>query len=465
MATASLTTTPTTIDTGASDNVSITNTGAVDVTIVRGSQSFTLRPTQGRVIYPEGAAVTAATVSGTGSVSYTATAARTSQAVQFAADPAFTGTYAQLRLPSYAGARTGPWDPSRSIYNLTPANALKLRSAVAKCGSQRVKIALIGHSELAGSQSGGIGKYDVGVWLRKALAARGYPVGTGVVYAYNNTGLGPDTRYSSVSANWTPMGLGAGSGAFYQCSTASSALTFTSDVAGTVVDVVTFGNSAAFTVNIDAAGAAAITPSGSSALQIVSYTGLANTTHAVVITSVGSTQNYLVGINVRSATGGIEINNSGIGSTLAADWLPTKNASAFYNAYNTAIVGLTPTLVVVQLDANEALTGVSAATYKTNMTTLLTALQTASIPFLLVASPSMVPGGNGFSAVTSTAWNGILSAEYDVADTFGVPLVDLTDRYISQATASAAGIMGDQVHPNGAGYEMNAAAVAHCLSY
>jgi lysophospholipase L1-like esterase len=95
MATASLTTTPTTIDTGASDNVSITNTGTVDVTITRGSQSFTLRPTQGRVIYPEGTAVTAATTSGTGSVSYAATAPRQSQAVQFAADPAFTGTYAR----------------------------------------------------------------------------------------------------------------------------------------------------------------------------------------------------------------------------------------------------------------------------------------------------------------------------------------------------------------------------------
>jgi hypothetical protein len=97
MATASLTTSPTQIDAGSSDNVSITNTGTVDVVVARGAQSFTLKPTQGRVVYPEGVAVTAATVSGTGSVSYTATAARVSAASQFAADPAFTGTYARPR--------------------------------------------------------------------------------------------------------------------------------------------------------------------------------------------------------------------------------------------------------------------------------------------------------------------------------------------------------------------------------
>jgi lysophospholipase L1-like esterase len=98
MATASLTTSPTTIDSGTSDNVSVTNAGTTSVVVSRGSQSATLQPGQGTVVYPEGTAVTAATVSGTGSVSYTATAARQSQAVQYAADPAFTGAYASRAL-------------------------------------------------------------------------------------------------------------------------------------------------------------------------------------------------------------------------------------------------------------------------------------------------------------------------------------------------------------------------------
>jgi hypothetical protein len=84
MATASLTTSPTTLDSGSSDNVSITNTGTTDVTLARGVQSFTLKPTQARVIYPEGTAVTAVVASGTGSVSYTATAAAVTLAQTYA---------------------------------------------------------------------------------------------------------------------------------------------------------------------------------------------------------------------------------------------------------------------------------------------------------------------------------------------------------------------------------------------
>jgi hypothetical protein len=66
--------------------VSVTNTGAVDVTVARGSQSFTLRPNQSRTVYPEGSAVTATVASGTGQVTTTAQAAQVTQAQQVAAN-------------------------------------------------------------------------------------------------------------------------------------------------------------------------------------------------------------------------------------------------------------------------------------------------------------------------------------------------------------------------------------------
>jgi lysophospholipase L1-like esterase len=100
VATVSLSTSPTTLDSGTSDNVSVTNTGSVAVVVSRGSFSTTLQPGQGTVVYPEGAAVTGVTVSGSGQVTTVATAARVSQQAQFAADPAFTGTYTR-RFRSY----------------------------------------------------------------------------------------------------------------------------------------------------------------------------------------------------------------------------------------------------------------------------------------------------------------------------------------------------------------------------
>jgi hypothetical protein len=66
--------------------VSVVNTGAVDVTVSRGSQSFTLRPNQSRTVYPEGSAVTATVASGTGQVTTTAQAAQVTQAQQVAAN-------------------------------------------------------------------------------------------------------------------------------------------------------------------------------------------------------------------------------------------------------------------------------------------------------------------------------------------------------------------------------------------
>lgn len=100
MAIVALSTSPATLDSGSSDYVSVVNTGAVDVTVARGSQSFTLRPNQSRTVYPEGSAVTATVASGTGQVTTTAQAAQVTQAQQVTANTAaiagLPGTYARV---------------------------------------------------------------------------------------------------------------------------------------------------------------------------------------------------------------------------------------------------------------------------------------------------------------------------------------------------------------------------------
>jgi lysophospholipase L1-like esterase len=99
MAIVALSTSPATLDSGSSDFVSVVNTGAVDVTVSRGSQSFTLRPNQSRTVYPEGSAVTATVASGTGQVTTTAQAAQVTQAQQVAAN---TAAIAGLPRTTYA---------------------------------------------------------------------------------------------------------------------------------------------------------------------------------------------------------------------------------------------------------------------------------------------------------------------------------------------------------------------------
>lgn len=101
MATYSLTATPTQIDDGASYSVLVTNTGAAAVELSRGGR---LRPNQSRTVYPEGTALTAAAVTGTGQVTTVATAAAQTQAQQVAAN-----TSAIAGLPGTYASPAGAW--------------------------------------------------------------------------------------------------------------------------------------------------------------------------------------------------------------------------------------------------------------------------------------------------------------------------------------------------------------------
>jgi YD repeat-containing protein len=79
VATVNLSTSPSQIDDGSAGSLSIVNSGNVEVELAR-AQAATkpvierLRPGQNTTLVPEGAAVTAVTVSGTGSISVAVTA-------------------------------------------------------------------------------------------------------------------------------------------------------------------------------------------------------------------------------------------------------------------------------------------------------------------------------------------------------------------------------------------------------
>lgn len=377
---------------------------------------------------------------------------------------ATAGTLSGL-MPTYAQPRAGAlWDPQHSVYNNNSAAGHAIRAAMAKAftGASRCRVAGIGHSEMAGSLSGGVGVYDWPTQLRNRLAANGCPVGTGTVCLANN--IGGDTRYSAISANWTDAGAISGF-PFYSCTTNASSLTFTSDIPGTVVDITTFSNTASFQITIDGGSPQTVTGAGGTVVQISSFTGLVNTIHTVVVTTTSSSATYLVGVGVHSGVG-FEMSNMAIGASTAALWLPTEGSSFFGNPYNVAVgaAGGTPSFAFIQLDVNEAATGVSPATYLANMQAIMTALTSASIPFAIIASTSCVPGGGAYATISQATWNAILAVEYQLADQYDVPLFDTTDRFVNWATANADGLMGDQIHPDGLGYAMMANGISPMIA-
>lgn len=378
------------------------------------------------------------------------------------ASPALRAAYVAARLPSYAGTRTNPFDAQRSIYNLTPSSAHSLRARLRGAVTGRVRIAMMGHSMVGGSFATN-GSTDMPTQLRQRLAALGYSTGTGICYIDHNNGQGRDPRYTALDPAWVGTANRL-SFPFFQCSASGKAATFVSDLAGTAVDVAIIGTSSPLSVSIDGGAAQTITPNGTGTLQVASFTGLANSAHTVVVTTTSAAPAYLVGVGVRG-TVGVEVSNLGIGSTKASDWIPTVGGvgSAGFNNFGIS-TGLSPHMAFVQLDANDALNNVSAATFKTNMQAILGGLRTKGIPFALIASPSMVPGGSGYNAVSQPQWEALLVVLYDLADQYDVPLADMTHRFVDWPTSNADGLMADRVHPGPAGYRMIADSATYILA-
>jgi hypothetical protein len=127
VATYSLTTSPIMIDDGTSYSVLVTNTGAATVELSRGGR---LRPNQAQTVYPEGAALTAAAVTGTSSVSTSTTTKPLPNAADpaaLAANAAFTGTYARVQTIVPSGDATGAADIAAINAALLTAGTIILR--------------------------------------------------------------------------------------------------------------------------------------------------------------------------------------------------------------------------------------------------------------------------------------------------------------------------------------------------
>jgi hypothetical protein len=356
--------------------------------------------------------------------------------------------YRQQGLPSWATGRTKGFDPAGALYNVTPSSMAKVRAAMGKAGAgSNISLLALGHSELAGALATP-GSTDMPLLLRKELAAAAVPIGgTGIVYFANNQTR--DIRWTNVDSGG--FVVKAANDAFATSNAAGKTVTFTSDLPGTSVKIVTFNNSAEFTYSIDGGAAVSVTPTAppaSAAVRVVTVTGLANTTHTVTITAVTTSNTYLIGVGV-GGNPGLEITNAGYGGTQSASWLP---GGSFTSKYTVARGACQADIVLIQLDANDGRAGVSAATFKTNMNNIIAALDNAGKAMVLCASVNSPFSEN----VTQAQWDGLYGALYDLADTWDLPLLDIATLLNGWTSVVALGLNGDNGHPNGAGYQVTA---------
>ena len=304
----------------------------------------------------------------------------------------------------------------------------------------------IGHIGIAGdSTAGGTGASNVDVYSLSAqfstiLATRGI--------ANSGTGLVPQYRESANSAMWS----GASWSDFGRTSNmmqGTTARTFISTVAGTVVNVMYGHSGGSFDVAIDGAGAVRVNTNASNTFANYTVTGLSNATHTVVITPV-STASHIYGAEVRAASG-LSFSNFGIGGAKASEIFST---SSWFHTMK-AIVAASVKVCFVRAAVNDIGGGVATAS---TVASCLAGMQYLSdngvTPILLTACFYQ----NNDSAVATQA-----DALIDAAIAAGFAAFDSSTLYGAYASALALGWSADAVHPGNAGYGAEAIALLSAL--
>lgn len=323
-------------------------------------------------------------------------------------------------------------DEKLSLYNWTPRNTYALRTALAKAksGISRTIIALMGDSITAASSPALEPSTDsIAIRLEKALESKGFPIaGDGPVFPSNiNTLVTNDNRWN-VAASW-------GGSVLYRSTTTNGATaTFTSIRTGTIVDIYYFNNNTGpFTYNIDGAGAVLVTPVAGTTMSLVSISGLADTTHSVVITTTTVTSTFMVAVAVRKASG-LSIVNAGWGGSSSTTWL----SLSWTNGVE-IVKGILPNFVWYMIGVNDAVIAFTPlSTFKSNVSSTLNSIKTVCPIGLMIPPPIS----------NESAISPYIDILYGIVDDMDIPLIDWRHHFVNYATFNGQGLSLDANHPN-----------------
>lgn len=363
---------------------------------------------------------------------------------------ALTAAIARTALPGSAPAdittRNGGYDARLNLYNLKPAHLRRTRAALAaaRLGVDDCRIAIIGDSTTYGANSyPGTGDYPT--VLRKMLDGAGFPSKGEIVIGYNATiTTGTTDPRLSMSGSW-----GALSGIFgYAAATAS--LLLTSTEAGTALRFIT-ADATPLQVTIDGGSPQTLNPTGSGYFYTATVTGLADTTHSVLVEWVSGVL-ILHAIEVYSPAAGVRMLNAGT-SGQASDW----HANSGDTTWGTipTLTGFAPHLVLINIGINDVTPPTGQTTpFAANVQKLITQLgDTADV--VLIAHTNC----------DDRDYTAQRNALYDLADSNDLPLVDFGDALGTYDQMFAVGTMNsDPLHPTSLGYGAMARTLFNALA-
>jgi lysophospholipase L1-like esterase len=382
---------------------------------------------------------------------------------QIAADGAVRAAFVAQSGPAVAAGRPGVFDPRTATYNMTPANFRRGRAAIAKAraGLGLCDIVAYGDSRTQGATLAPTTKsYQTG-WpalLRKRLTGS---TDGGLLPIFDNIAT-YDDRFSQ-SGTWTLQG-GGPFNLSLQKSTAATVGTET--FTGTFDSIAIYFLSVAvggwlYEYQLDG-GAWTTFPStaspiaGSAYCRYVVTTTLGAHTISVRPNVASGASLYLGGMEPMIGSTGFRVHSIAragyeVTQLLLSDgtgWL-SKECTWLWKA---------PSIGIVDLAINSYNNQLALATFKADTQVVIDKIKISGDPVLV--APYAYPQGVGAIPLAS-----YISTYYDLADSNGIPLIDLNWYFQTDAAwpSNPSGYMGDGIHFTNLGHSANESVISHAL--
>jgi lysophospholipase L1-like esterase len=384
----------------------------------------------------------------------------------------YSATYAQSLLPAgITGTRRV--DPGLGVYNRTGSSLRAWRAALVRQENSNTPARLLLEGNSIGMGANSSAPYYITSWFGGRIVdmiRKRFPDGG---YGFNplaDTTGNADTRFTKTGTWTTSTGTRRGIGGGLALTTVDPAATLTYTPATSINQfiinhaVTTDGGS--FTYTVDGGAPVTVNTNGAEAIGSTSITVTLGKP-VIVITAPASGRLTLLGVQENvTGSGGVRVAKYGINGSVTNDHIVGTVATSQQNLVKNLVV---PDLTLIDLITNDYGHGdVSIATFKANMTTMITnGLLSGSVALMIPIPPSGRRGPLGVPDSVplnqTPVFDEFVQATYDLADQYDLMVIDLRMIYGDWATANAEGYMSDDYHPNDAGHRAIARAAYGAL--
>jgi lysophospholipase L1-like esterase len=211
-----------------------------------------------------------------------------------------------------------------------------------------------------------------------------------------------------------------------------------------------------FSWNMDGGGATSVSTSGTAGTGVVTISGLANTTHSLVLTVVSGTVE-LYGMVADANEVGVQIYKAGRSASTTANWA----TNTVTTTWKQGLKDVAPDLVIVQLGSNDVFFGNTVASYRTNLRAVVGSIHEMlgdTVDIMLVACADY---GGAFPADDNGEFRDVVR---QVAYDSSLVYLSLFDIHKTGARNLIDGVTSDNVHWTSLGGYINSGYIGHALT-